>query len=387
MKVRWVVALGLALGGCGFGRIEVAAPVAAPPAAPTWAMEGGDPGRTGRTTEQVGLDLSLARVLSLAGTGGYAPEEYAAPVVVGGVAYLGHSGRSFDAVRVADGQFLWRVPVRGRVYGTAAYVDGLLVFGDDQGVVRALRPDGAEVWRFVAGYPVVTSPLATQGRVYVAVADQNLFCLEAATGRPLWQYGRKLPHRNALWRGVGLAADDSRVFAGFADGGVVALDAELGTVLWRAEVSSGGLFGDVVAGPTVANGRVYVGAFRGPAVCLDAATGKDLWRREVALGSGFAVGDGRVYAGTADGSSLALSADDGAILWETPLHGGAVATPVLAANALLVGTAKDSLVALDPASGTLLGRYTPASGLRSPPLVLGGEVLFLSNFGVLHWLR
>ncbi len=386
MKARWLVVLGLALGGCGLGAVQVPPTAGRPPAAPTWAMEGGDPGRTGRVEERVGTPLALVRMVPL-GEGRYAPEEYAAPLVVGGVAYLGHSGRSFDAVRVADGAVLWRVPLKGRVFGTAAYADGLLIFGDDQGVVRALGLDGREAWRFAAGYPVVTSPLVAGGRVYLAVADQNLFCLEAATGRPLWQYGRRLPHRNALWRGIGIASDGQRLFAGFADGGVVALDAELGTVQWRVELSGGGLLGDVASGPAVADGRVYVGSFRGPTVCLDGATGKELWRREEGLAVGFAVGRGRVYGSTPAGGVVALSAADGTLQWETLLDAGMAGPPVLASNALLVGAAEGGLFTLDPGSGKVLGRHPAPSGLSGSALVQGGEVLFLSNGGTLHWVR
>ncbi|MHB8766703.1 MAG: outer membrane protein assembly factor BamB family protein [Deferrisomatales bacterium] len=390
--MRRLAVLGIVLAGCAAGRGEGPSPAGsvaavAAPAPAIWSMEGGGPGRSSRTAERVGWPLVPRFIAALVANPGYQPEEFAAPVVVGGVAYLGHSGRSFDAVRLTDGEVLWRLPTRGRVYTTAAYAEGLLFFGHDQGEVRAVTPGGQDAWRFPTTYPVVSSPLAAEGRVFVGVADQNVFALEAATGRPLWQYGRKPPHRNALWRSLGLAHGEGRVYAGFSDGAVVALDAEVGRVVWRTEAGAPELFGDAAAGPTYHDGRVYAGVFRGPLVCLDAATGQELWRRDLGLATGFAVGDGRIYAGTAAGAAAALAAADGATLWEASLSGGVPTAPVLAPNALLVGASDGGLHLLDPATGKERGRYDPGPGLHAQPVAWEGGVLLFSDGGSLHRLR
>jgi outer membrane protein assembly factor BamB len=317
---------------------------------------------------------------------GYRPEEYATPIVVEGNLYVGHAGRAFEALD-AKGEPLWQIETRGRVFTTAAYVDGLLIFGDDQGVVRAVDLSGHEVWRFPAQYPVVSSPLAAEGKVYVAVADQNVFCLDAATGRPVWQYGRKFPRRNALWRSLGLCYGNGRVFAGFADGEVVALDAGVGRVLWRAEVGAAELFGDVAAGPSYWEGRVYAGVFRGPVVSLDATTGEQLWHQPVEAAAGFAVGDDLLYLATAGGKIAALWRQSGELAWETALDGGAATPPVLAGGTVIAGASAGSLFALDARTGAVRSTYLPGPGLHGQPLVLSTGVVFLSDGGVVHWVR
>ncbi len=377
--------LGLLLAGCAAGPGVVDGGAPRPPA-PPWAMEGGDPGRASLAPPRAQAEWSANRVIRTRDAEGYKPEEHATPLVIGGVAYFGHSGRSFDAYRL-DGTLLWSFPTGGRVYATAAYADGLLIFGDDQGTVRALDLSGREAWTFPAAYPVVCSALVAAGRVYVAVADQNVFCLEAASGRPLWQYGRKFPRRNSLWRSLGLAYGDGRVYAGFSDGSVVALEADLGRVAWRAELGQADLFGDVAAGPSFRDGRVYAGAFRGPTVCLDAATGQEVWRRPVEAAAGFAVGDERLYLGTAAGTVAALSRADGATLWEVELDGGAATPPVLAGDTVVVGASEGSLFGLDARTGEVRGRYAPGPGLHSQPLVFDAGVLFLSDGGAVHVLR
>ncbi len=373
-----------ALGACASVRERPQALV--PSARPMWAMEGGNAGREGRVPLEVPRGWALAKMIPLAGDERYHPDEHASPLWADGVVLVGHSGRSFDAVRLKEGTFLWRFRTRGRVYTTAARSDGLFLFGDDEGWFYAVDRAGRKRWEFKLSYPVVSSPVVQGGRVYVAVADQNVFCLEAATGRPLWQYGRRFPRRRGIWRSLGLCYGDGRVYAGFSDGTVVVLDPEVGQVLWRAEVGGTRRFRDVTAGPVFSGGRVYAGALEGPVVCLEAATGKVLWRATVSAATGFAAGRGRIYGGTARGAVVALAQDDGRVLWETPLDGGVPTVPVLAANALVVGASDGSLFALDPEDGSVLERYSPGPGLHGQPLVFPEGVLILSDGGTLHWI-
>lgn len=385
MKVLVPLAL-LALVGCG--TVPTTSPTQSPPApqGSAWPMEGGGPGHAGRGGATVAGPSSEGSVL-LVERPGYLPEEYATPIPVGRVAYVGHAGRAFQAVRLDSGEVAWTFPTRGRVFSTAAFSDGRLVFGDDQGQVYAVTSEGKELWRFQAQYPVVASPVAAEGRVFIPCADQNVYCLEGATGRPVWQYGRKLPRKNAIWRSLGLAWGDGRVYAGFSDGTVAALDAGLGKVLWRVELSKEGLFSDVVAGPSFRDGRVYVGSLRGPTVCLDAQSGREIWRQEVELVAGFSVGADLVYAAAPNGKVVALATADGKKAWETSLDGGAAGPPSLAGDVVLAGASEGSLHALDARSGAILRKFGSGSGLRGQPAVYEGGVLFLSNAGGLHWIR
>ena len=371
--------------GCAAGQ----GPQSAPPPAPNliWSMEGGGPGRTYRTTVTVSPDWRTDKTVRLQPLDKFAPEERSGPLIINGVAYVGHSGRRFEAVNLATEEILWSVPVSGRIYTTAAYADGLLVFGDDHGTVTAVDLAGTVVWTFSAGYPVVASPLIADGKVFVAVADQNVFCLELNSGEPVWQYGRQLPRRQGIWRALGLCYGDNRVFAGFADGSLVALDAVLGRVLWRKELGSRKLLGDVSVGPTYAGGKVFAGAFSGPVVCLQAATGEEVWRAEVEGTAGFAVGDRVVYLGTNAGEIMALGRADGAVLWKVALDGGVPAPPVLAGDAVVTGASAGSFYVLSAEDGAVRQSFRPGTGVYAQAAVTPRGILFFSNGGVLHWVH
>ena len=173
-------------------------------------------------------------------------------------------------------------------------------------------------WRFRFTAPpgfsgiFASTPLALGGRVYLQDLDSNVFALDAASGRLVWQ------RRFARIDGGpnGLAAGYGRIY-GSTDRTVFALDAGTGRIDWLRQL------GDPPArqidiAPVVANGLVYTSTIglppggKGTIYALDAATGRprwsfatvrDRWTVPIEAGGGGAWwplsvdADGRVYAG------------------------------------------------------------------------------------------
>jgi polyvinyl alcohol dehydrogenase (cytochrome) len=144
------------------------------------------------------------------------------------------------------------------------------------------------------------------------------------------------------------------VGAGTKGGTYWTLDAATGKVVWASQVGSGGIFGGIEWGSSVADGHVYVAesnsghvavtlknAAPGSATttnggywaALDAATGKMLWESADPAGPTFgdigqtATANGVVYAGSSDpaGHVFALDARTGQIKWSFAT-GGSIAS-------------------------------------------------------------
>ncbi|MDD4871005.1 MAG: PA14 domain-containing protein [Kiritimatiellae bacterium] len=113
--------------------------------------------------------------------------------------------------------------------------------------VFALDTDtGAEKWHFYAEGPVRLAPVALDNKVYFASDDGCLYCLDAGTGKLLWQVHGSPSNRKALGNGRMIS-------------------------VWPAR-----------GGPVLAGGRIYFTAgiwpFDGIFVyALDAQTGKPVW--------------------------------------------------------------------------------------------------------------
>jgi alcohol dehydrogenase (cytochrome c) len=153
----------------------------------------------------------------------------------------------------------------------------------------------APVWAFPAGFPTNPSlrpgleaaPLVVDGVLYLVGMQNNVYAVNAVTGKPLWNYIYPLPDDVELGdsKGArGLAIGDGLVYMASQDDHLVALDAKTGKEVWNVilddaakchcTITSAPLFlkGEVISG--VAGGD---GPFRGYINALDAKTGKVLW--------------------------------------------------------------------------------------------------------------
>lgn len=149
----------------------------------------------------------------------------------------------------------------------------------------AFTPDPAAFPTFEGlerGHAVITSvPLKVGNAVYFTIPD-NVWALDAQTGRQIWHYYRPAPGNHAI--NLGVAVDKSRIFFGTADAHVVALDARNGKKIW--DVSTGDVkFGEAVTmAPIVIRDHVIVGSsgegadVPGYVIALDPETGKAQWK-------------------------------------------------------------------------------------------------------------
>jgi alcohol dehydrogenase (cytochrome c) len=128
-----------------------------------------------------------------------------------------------------------------------------------------------------------TAPIVVSGVLYATRANQT-FALNATTCATVWvnTYAGGSPTQQT--RGLAYAA--GRLFRGYADGTVAALDAKTGATLWQVSAIAAGSFEKIYAAPIAWNGKVLLGTddVDEAQVChvfaLDQATGKMLWSKQ-----------------------------------------------------------------------------------------------------------
>jgi alcohol dehydrogenase (cytochrome c) len=134
-----------------------------------------------------------------------------------------------------------------------------------------------------------TTPLVVDGIMYLTRPENDVFALDAETGRVLWTYSHKNPERTYNCCGKvnrGLAILGNRLFMNTLDMHVIAIDAKSGRELWKTEMydytASGGY--SATGAPLAVKDKVIVGMAGGEHPisgfldAYDAATGKRLWR-------------------------------------------------------------------------------------------------------------
>jgi alcohol dehydrogenase (cytochrome c) len=148
-------------------------------------------------------------------------------------------------------------------------------------------------WAFPTGAPteviprwgLEAAPLVMDGILYLQGPQNSVFAVDAATGRPLWNYGYKLPAYNGTRGARGLAMGHGMIYEGTQDNHVVALDAKTGKEVWNTEVESVAECScNISSPPIVVKNMVVTGvtggdrAHRGYLSAFDATTGKLAWR-------------------------------------------------------------------------------------------------------------
>lgn len=280
----------------------------------------------------------------------------------------------------------------------------------------------------------MASPVVSDGKVFVASVDENLkgeaavYALDGYTGRLLWKY----PVRNSVKNTI--AVESGCVLAQDAEGWLYALDCRTGKLRWEKKLNVNGLPA-VIEGLTAADGIVYAGTGKGLSACR-IADGEQLWQNEA-----WGQGEGTTTTLAADRNVLvsgvqwrALYANDartGKLLWqksenglrnrgasaamygdllylisdrslfiirtetgdivvrkELPYSVDVTSTPLVTDQAIVFGTAKEGLVALD--RETLEVKWTfetgdalvytvpysrqPASTIETSPVWAGGLI-------------
>src|SRR4029077_16546174 len=127
------------------------------------------------------------------------------------------------------------------------------------------------VWAFPAGFPtgaaglrpgLEAAPLVVDGVLYLEGMQNNVYAIEAATGRSIWTYEYKWPEvKTFSIRGArGIAFGDGRIYMGTQDNHVVALDAKTGAEVWNIHVEENSdCQCRITAAPLFVKGKVITG--------------------------------------------------------------------------------------------------------------------------------
>src|SRR5438445_982071 len=132
-----------------------------------------------------------------------------------------------------------------------------------------------------------TTPVVSNGVMYITTAYNHLFALNARTGKQIWRYDHKLGGAEIYCcgpvnRGVGLGY--GTVYMATLDAQLVALDAATGKIKWTKQVADPTLGYSMTLAPLVYKNLVIVGTsgaeygIRGFVQAYDAVTGAPLWR-------------------------------------------------------------------------------------------------------------
>ncbi len=399
---------------CGLGLVwleeqerEAPAPVvpAQVPAAEDWLQYRGGPNRTGRVGDSPAPQRPKVLWRCDLGFGRGRFYVHSTPTVLGDCAYCG----LLHEIQGQTRGYLVCVSIAPRLSDTGETL-----------------PPGTVLWRFDAEgtlKPIFASATVRAGRLYIGEGyhqdrDCRLLCLEAGSGRLLWQHQTRSHVESTPALVETRQHEDGAnptVIVGAGEDGLLAVSENLSTsdvaVAWKiphwhvdgsplvvdGTVYCGSLLGDspttqtpfigafrlsdgrtlwriesplpVSASLTWADSKILVplgtgkinvesALERGGLLALDAVTGRRLWYFEQCgpVFSTPAVQAGKVYFGSKDGWLLCLDAETGQTAWRQQLDAAVVACPALADDAVIAVSVRGTVYSFDAATGQLRWR-------------------------------
>ncbi|MEO8700958.1 MAG: PQQ-binding-like beta-propeller repeat protein [Kofleriaceae bacterium] len=254
---------------------------------------------------------------------------WGSPTIAGGIVYVAVQGR-MSAINASDGNVVWERALETPPYAWLGSLAAVTVAGG-AAIANYDRANGMTAWEPTTGerrwhmagnetIAINATPVAVDGRLYVANSAGQVFAMDLATSARRWT------------KSIVPEADD-----------------------WSYAIT---------ATPAVAGGRVFVPTQHRDLVALDATTGSELWRVTTPGGPlqfahyraaepGFAAspvvtGD-VLWVPRPDGMLVAVSVADGRERWSTQLGAPIVSAPAPAGDYLIVATFDGTVRALAPA--------------------------------------
>lgn len=314
-----------------------------------------------------------------------------------GLVYVGGLDHGIHALRASDGLAIWRYQTLGAVEGSAVLDRGTLFVGCDDGALYALDGlTGALRWRFPTTAEVVREPVVTADTVFMVNADDTVFAINRVTGEQRWRYHRDPPGGITASGHAGLLSARDRLFTGFSDGTVVALDPADGTPSWERDTAADAEENDaneahrvidVDTTPVLLDGSLFVASQSTGLYALDPAGGGVRWRLDWLTASSSLASDGRhLYATSSTLGLVKIDPTDGSVPWARDLGSGAMRVQDAGDGLLLVPSGSQALWLVRARDGHVLegiGR----GGVTGMPLRVGSWLYFGTNLGALQAYR
>jgi alcohol dehydrogenase (cytochrome c) len=131
-----------------------------------------------------------------------------------------------------------------------------------------------------------TTPIVSNGIMYVTTSFNHVYALDAQTGAQLWHFKHNMGPITTFCCGPnnrGVFAYGDKLYMGTLDAKLLALDAKTGKQVWEQQIADPELGYSETMAPTVVDGKVLIGTnggeygIRGFVKAYDANSGQLLW--------------------------------------------------------------------------------------------------------------
>jgi len=313
------------------------------------------------------------------------------PAISGPTIYIASADGEVAALDRNSGDVLWKVDVETALSGgVGVYEDALLLGSSDGFVLKLDANSGALTWSVPVRGEILSPPQSNGNVVVVQTNDGKLQGLDFTTGKLLWSYDSNIPVLTVRGTSSPIVHNEV-VYAGFANGRVVALNINTGAMVWEVRVaipqgrSEIERLVDVDGTMELAGSELYAASYQGNLVAIDADTGTRMWQQKVSSYSGVSQGFGNIYVADEDGTLAAyLRSGEGARWTQEALAYRELSRPTPVGSYVAVADFEGYVHVLSQVEGEFAGRVrVDDDGARADMLSEGNVLYVYGNSGEL----
>lgn len=309
-----------------------------------------------------------------------------------GVIYTTDAEGEVTATKALTGNEIWQTDVDTNITAGVGVGSGIVVVGSNDGQVIALNnKTGVKLWSVNVGNQMLAVPQVKSGVVIVKTVADNLIALDATSGRQLWNFVVEAPTLILRFGSTPQIAGEI-VYAGFANGKLVALGLQMGNLTWQQQiampqgVNAVQQMIDIDADPVLRSDRVYVATYQGNIAAVNVKNGNSIWSHKISTYTGLVADTSGLYVTDAEGHVWSFAAANGAVNWvQKQLQARILGIPALMGNYIVVGDAEGYLHWINKQSGQFAAyvEVEDEDPIAAKPLVIGNNVYVLTNEGEL----
>jgi outer membrane protein assembly factor BamB len=305
--------------------------------------------------DQPSLNYHLRWMKQIAQFPGSFPEQPASPVWFEGKIYLATSTGDLTALLPKSGNRDFTLGDLPGPIETTPLIEGNMAYlGSDGGGVFAIDIKQKKiVWQYDVANEVI-SPLHSSGEYLLFTTNNDsVECLDKTTGRWLWRYTSGSTMSELTVRGTSGAStdDEGRVFVGFSNGYLIALQIDDGKELWKVKLAVKSEFHDVDTTPLIIGDLVIAASYDGSLYGIDRRSGEMIWQFARNSVHAITADENSVYYSALDKRVYCLNPSNGNVRWEFSVYKGTPNQVVVDDELLYVLSTGGYLHLLDKVTG------------------------------------
>jgi len=295
------------------------------------------------------------------------------------------------AFQPESGKQIWKTELETELSAGPGVGEGIVAVGTSDGMVVVLDANtGSERWRVNLGGETLSAPLINDDLVIVVTIDNRMRALQVRDGSERWSVEQTTPLLTMRGSATPAIAGNS-VIAGFDNGRLLAVDLESGDIVWNSVLSppSGRSdlerLSDIDGQISVVGQDIYASGYQGGVAAIAAESGQILWSREISSYVGVSADWNSIYTTDDGGEIVALLRRNGQESWrQSSLLRREPTLPVAFNTTVAVGDMEGYLHFFSVVDGAAVARVRLGKqAISTGPVVISDRLYVQSDSGTI----